>query len=648
MVGVGVIRKTIFTTIMTFFLGITLCCAMEENIYVDKKIEDNIIVLNYMVGDIPINGLQADIVYNADNLSFISCEGNDNYEVSANEHKIIIESLNEHNHTLLASCKYEILNNTLINIDISNIKSSNAKVLDNYQNINLKEDVTPVEDVNSNENTKIGKRSPNKVIFIILSAVIIIIILFCLKRKSKYFLFILGLLIPLSIMADDNVLQNVNEDDVNHIRNYLLGKEIITVNELSVYDFDSDMQITINDLIHAKIKSNFPKIDYSDEKVITKGRYATEVIRNLNVFSLSDIVSLKYCITTKDSCTPKTDYPIDGNNVKMNIKFDNNKQKQKLCVEVSNKLGFKTNLCDSKSYLVDNTVPTLSIKKAKIYLDGDTSYNPLNNIRNYTFGVGDGLIECNDNGGLKNGTNKIKCTAKGNNGLEVSKQFEVIKSATYNKKAVFFGDSITKGAGSKSGNYSWANYIGDHFDLKEAINHGRSGWRISNTANNYINDIVLKEKGQYYDFVILHGGCNDVAVNIDLGRISSSYDPTTFDDTTFIGGLEKYLYTVVTQWPKAKIGYIINYRTPNNSARGVDKSSIYYKEMRKVLKKWNIAYIDLFDGKASNGNTYSELLSVYSNRYLPDTLHLNDEGYKIISPYIYKWMQNLSKWRDPR
>lgn len=315
---------------------------------------------------------------------------------------------------------------------------------------------------------------------------------------------------------------------------------------------------------------------------------------------------------------------------------------------MSNKLGFKTNLCDSKSYLVDNTVPTLSIKKAKIYLDGDTSYNPLNNIRNYTFGVGDGLIECNDNGGLKNGTNKIKCTAKGNNGLEVSKQFEVIKSATYNKKAVFFGDSITKGAGSKSGNYSWANYIGDHFDLKEAINRGRSGWRISNTANNYINDMVLKEKGQYYDFVILHGGCNDVAVNIDLGRISSSYDPTTFDDTTFIGGLEKYLYTVVTQWPKAKIGYIINYRTPNNSARGVDKSSIYYKEMRKVLKKWNIPYIDLFDGKASNGNTYSELLSVYSNRYLPDTLHLNDEGYKIISPYIYKWMQNLSKWRDPR
>lgn len=159
----------------------------------------------------------------------------------------------------------------------------------------------------------------------------------------------------------------------------------------------------------------------------------------------------------------------------------------------------------------------------------------------------DGIIKCNDTSGLKNGTNKIKCTAKGNNGLEVSKQFEVVKSTTYKKTAVFFGDSITKGAGSKSSNYSWTNYIGEHYDLKDSVNRGKSGWRISNTANNYINDMVLKEKDINYDFVILHGGCNDVASNVTLGYMSNSYDPKTFDDTTFIGGLEKYLYTVVTQ-----------------------------------------------------------------------------------------------------
>lgn len=70
--------------------------------------------------------------------------------------------------------------------------------------------------------------------------------------------------------------------------------------------------------------------------------------------------------------------------------------------------------------------------------------------------------------------------------------------------------------------------------------------------------------------------------------------------------------------------------------------------MRKVLKKWNIPYIDLFDGIASNGKSYSSILKFDTDTYLPDTLHLNDEGYKVISPYIYSWMQNLSKWHDPR
>ena len=63
--------------------------------------------------------------------------------------------------------------------------------------------------------------------------------------------------------------------------------------------------------------------------------------------------------------------------------------------------------------------------------------------------------------------------------------------------------------------------------------------------------------------------------------------------------------------------------------------------MKKVLNKWEIKYIDLFSGSTDDGITYSSLLKVDTNTYLPDGLHLNREGYNIISPYIYKWMNTL-------
>lgn len=64
-----VIKKTIII-VMTFFCGMVLCFAAEENVYVEKKVEDNYFVIDYIVGNEPTNGIQADITYNRDDLSF--------------------------------------------------------------------------------------------------------------------------------------------------------------------------------------------------------------------------------------------------------------------------------------------------------------------------------------------------------------------------------------------------------------------------------------------------------------------------------------------------------------------------------------------------------------------------------------------------
>ncbi len=139
----------------------------------------------------------------------------------------------------------------------------------------------------------------------------------------------------------------------------------------------------------------------------------------------------------------------------------------------------------------------------------------------------------------------------------------------------------------------------------------------------------------------MHGGTNDISRGVKLGTYKANDFSGNYDTNTFLGGLEYYIYTVKKQWPKAKIGYIINYQTPNSNQNRATLSPKYYKKMKEVLKKWDVKYIDLYFGKASNGKTYSDILKVNTKVYLPDNLHLNADGYKLISPYIYKWMNTL-------
>ena len=190
------------------------------------------------------------------------------------------------------------------------------------------------------------------------------------------------------------------------------------------------------------------------------------------------------------------------------------------------------------------------------------------------------------------------------------------------------------------------NFIGDNYDFANVINAGKSGWFISDYLNrDWIVDIVKSQKDVNYDYIVMHGGCNDINKDVPLGTFSSDDFSGNYDTNTFLGGLEYYLYNVTSNWPHAKMGYIINYKTPNNIGRNNDKSSLYYNKMKEVLKKWNISYLDLFDEKNENGDNYSDLLKVNTNEYLPDTLHLNKDGYKVIYPYIYNWMKELDYYK---
>ena len=236
---------------------------------------------------------------------------------------------------------------------------------------------------------------------------------------------------------------------------------------------------------------------------------------------------------------------------------------------------------------------------------------------------------------------------------QIDKTNDDSKNATTKKEeetvsAIYFGDSITHGKcmdiTPEDEYYSWANYIKDNYII-ETYNMGVNGRRLGKVDKLYLDidnlDKSLKEKN--FTYVILHGGINDVGGSVPIGTYSETDFSGNYDTDTFLGGLETYLYKAIKTWPNSKIGYIINYKTPNDPKRSNDKVKKYFDEMKKVLNKWEISYIDLFEGETKDGKKYSEdLLKVDSSLYLFDYLHMNRKGYEIITPYIYEWMLSLN------
>lgn len=293
---------------------------------------------------------------------------------------------------------------------------------------------------------------------------------------------------------------------------------------------------------------------------------------------------------------------------------------------------------------IDDTVPSIVPNKDVLYIDKDNQFNPLDNI-SVVYGFTGGNTSC-DKTVIEIGENIITCIAEGNNKLSSSASYKVIMTNTYQKNAIFFGDSIVYGFMSTPVGYSWANYINDNYDLNVVTNAGITDYRVStyDDANKWL---VSEVRSHYddpynYDFIILQGGINDIFYNTPIGSISGNRDINSFNINTFCGGLESYLYYVTNKWSNAKIGYIITYNTPKYRERGLSWSYAdykrYYDVTKEILDKWNIKYLDL------STEEFNNLLRVEDRIYLPDYLHLNNEGYRIISPYIYNFMQTLDKY----
>lgn len=267
----------------------------------------------------------------------------------------------------------------------------------------------------------------------------------------------------------------------------------------------------------------------------------------------------------------------------------------------------------------------INVKSKEVHILENENYNYLDNI----VSSNNEKVVCQKN------DDTVNCNL---DNKEVSYKI-IYTMVTKNKNIIFFGDSITYGFLTKG--YSWVEFIKDNYDFKIVTNAGISDYRVStyDDKNKWLTDTIISHANEKYDYVIMQGGINDVLYNTPLGEISNSKSENDFDVNTFAGGFESYIYNAKKYFKDAKIGYIITYYTPNYTEKGqkwsYDDYNKYIMMTKKILDKWNIKYLDLFNEE------YSNILKVNTKTYLPDNLHLNYEGYKIIYPYIYDFIKSL-------
>lgn len=216
-------------------------------------------------------------------------------------------------------------------------------------------------------------------------------------------------------------------------------------------------------------------------------------------------------------------------------------------------------------------------------------------------------------------------------------------------KINFLGDSITEGVGASSQQTVYHAILKKEVGLAEARNYGIGGTRFAlqkgtrtRPKDNYIDVNSFCERFEQMnddaDVVVVFGGTNDYGSG-DAGiGCFSDRSPGTFYGAChylFRGLIKKYIgKTIVVMTPLHRIGEMKVPGTKEPGDFGVLKD--YVNIIREVAEYYSIPVLDLF---ATSG-LQPEIKEIQEN-YIPDGLHPNDNGNKVVAQKLKKFLEIL-------
>ncbi len=209
------------------------------------------------------------------------------------------------------------------------------------------------------------------------------------------------------------------------------------------------------------------------------------------------------------------------------------------------------------------------------------------------------------------------------------------------KKINFLGDSITEGHGTSD----WATkpyhqVLKVNAGLSEARNYGKGGTKIARlpviTDNPFDQDFNLRceQMDLDADAVVVFGGTNDYGHStIPLGNFEDR------DIHTFYGGMHNLCLYLIKNYTDKEIVFMTPLHRLQEAKLDSDISRPlhdFVKAIREVCEYYSIPVCDLYKESGMYGNVWA-----WCEKYMPDGLHPNDEGHKLIAHNLQKFLENL-------
>ena len=203
------------------------------------------------------------------------------------------------------------------------------------------------------------------------------------------------------------------------------------------------------------------------------------------------------------------------------------------------------------------------------------------------------------------------------------------------KSAVFVGDSITAGTGTTKIYYQ---YLKESLGLSSITAMGVGGSCVSAYSDYGQNNQPLINRYQNIpssDLIVIFIGTNDYGHETPLGSVSDT------QDGTFYGALNTIVPALKMIHPKSKIVFVTSLHrygrgsskilgtkfTYDNIPNGVGASlEDYVNALKTVCEQNDISVIDLYN-ECSLDPSDSDIRS----KYIPDGIHPNADGHKIIA-----------------
>jgi lysophospholipase L1-like esterase len=158
-----------------------------------------------------------------------------------------------------------------------------------------------------------------------------------------------------------------------------------------------------------------------------------------------------------------------------------------------------------------------------------------------------------------------------------------------------FGDSIVYGHQYPRG---FVDFVAEREDMtltQYAVNGATVG-PVDGDLSGKILSQVESASSAAPDFVVFDGGTNDAITlhelpNYEIGTVSDSKDPSSFDTSTYTGSLEATIHLMKQKWQDAQLVYVPAHKL---GSRDWDTQLALREVTLQAAHKWGVAVADVF------------------------------------------------------